>query len=495
MSGDGRLDLDDLGQVVENATPLDEVSAGREGPTWAERAAPLSAWSSRHRGALVAVVVTALVLGAGAAVRQVRQPPPAPTALAVSLSLPATRPEPLTYVGNGTFTVAVRATARREGETARVVGLVGPGIAASRSALVEPETFGVTAIVNCGLEPGLVSGPVPLQHHVAVETIDEHGRTLRGRLPLSGVTDAMGPQLADFCAHQVVTAGVGSEVTGARRDGDALELTVSIRNETEHRLGVTASPRSGTVDVSAPPVVLGPGRTRFWDVRLTLTDCAEPRLNEGAADRVGAGGAAGAEPAFEISLTLGGSAAASSYYQAPPSRPVALGAATPDWRAWVQDTCGGRSPVTARVVDAELAFPAPSAQDPGRLAVPVTLEVEWPTGGLTLDQAVDPWSAPEPRLVSPADPEAPWTWDTSSGPRTTRHELLWLVSCAGDLSPPQLVAVAVSPDGTRSPWRLTLNDGVLSDTLWRSCPGYLTSSESLVGWGWDVPDRRANPEG
>ena len=61
MSGDGRLDLDDLGEVIDGATTLDEVVGEEHPTTWGERleSAGVTPWVRRHRVVVAGVVSVA----------------------------------------------------------------------------------------------------------------------------------------------------------------------------------------------------------------------------------------------------------------------------------------------------------------------------------------------------------------------------------------------------------------------------------------------------
>jgi hypothetical protein len=505
MSGDGRLDLDDLGQVVENATPLgaapdrDELGGGSEGPTWSERLTPVRGWLHRRRPVVAVATAVALALGVGAAAWTRGQPPPPATELAVGLSFDPDRAG-VEFLDDSVLRIGVRADARRPGETVRVLGLAGTGIAASRATSTAPGDFDVSAVIDCGLEPTLVTGTAATEHLIEVESTDAYGRTLRGRLPMIGVTDSLGFSLSQHCAQIITDRGILPTVTSARRDGDGLALTVSVRNDTAHRVLLTVPPMMGTVDVTAPDVGVPAGRSRFWDVRLSVTDCARPQLPWVAPDGTWieiagtdlltdpAALGTDVEPVIDAQASfLGGpdaDGALSSMYQGPSSRQIRLGAVWPEMRGWVRDVCGGAAPATASVRPAGIAIPAPSAEDPSRLALPVDVRLVLPGGAVRVaEPAPGPYSSPEPRLVAARDPGRGWSLATN-GPGQVTARLWWLVSCTGDLSPPTL-AVEVR-DGVRTtPWRIALDDGALADALAVACPVEAAGADVLAGWGWD----------
>jgi hypothetical protein len=76
MSGDGRLDLDDLGEVIDGATTLDEVVGEEHPTTWGERleSAGVTPWVRRHRVVVAGVAAAVVAVGAVAWVRTTRPP-------------------------------------------------------------------------------------------------------------------------------------------------------------------------------------------------------------------------------------------------------------------------------------------------------------------------------------------------------------------------------------------------------------------------------------
>jgi hypothetical protein len=504
VSGDGRLDLDDLGQVVENATPLDgpehrdELAGGGEGPTWSERSAPARAWLHRHRVAVSGVAAFAVALGVGAVAWEVRQPPPAAETLAASLTLPLDAQDvPLFLDERGAFSVPLRVTATREGETARIVGLSGPGIAASAVSPLDEDTVSLRGILDCGLDPLLALGPTAAQHLVEVETRDAYGRAQRGRLPAVGVTEVLATQVPAYCAQRAAQEGITAEAVGATADGEHLDVRMSMTNRTEHAVRIDISPVSGNVLTTADPVVIASGRSRFWDVRLTLLDCADPRIDlalpDGTLVDSLTDGAAGVAPVIESMVTLSAASIEassagweSSYLAGPTWRQVRLDGIVPEVRAWMARTCSGRPAVRAVPLDVGRVSRAPSAADPSQVAVPITFEADLPAGSVTLTGAMpDPWNAPVPRLVPAPDVAEAWAVDDVGTDRRTRtFTAVWLFTCVGDLSPPAITAT-VEAGGVRSPWQVRLADDRLARAVLDACPN--ETAESLMSWTWDPP--------
>jgi hypothetical protein len=514
MSGDGRLDLDDLGQVVDNATPLgadlerDEIAGGDEGPTWSERTAPTRAWLRRHRVPVVAVTAGALLLGGGAAGWNARQPPPPATELAATVTLqPDVQDLPLFLDERGAFAVPMRATATRAGETARIIGLSGPGVAASAVTTLDEGAVSVRGIVDCGLDPRLALGPSTTQHLIEVETVDEYGRTLRGRLPAVGVSDVLATQVPAFCAQRAAADGIVTEAIGATPAGEHLDVRMSVGNRTEHAVTLDVSPVNGSVLTTAGTIAVAPGRSRFWDLRITVLDCAEARLDWALADGTlvedETGSVPGAAPVIESMVTLAGAwagtadqaPASSSYITGPTWRQVRLDGIAQDVRAWLDRTCAGRTPWRAAPIAVGRVSAAPSAADPSQVAVPFTFAADLPAGNVTLTGAVqDPWNSPAPRLVSAEDITDAWeARDVGTKPRTRTFTAVWLFTCVGDLSPPAITAT-VEAGGVRSPWQVRLADARLARAVLDACPN--ETAESLVSWTWDPPPgSRVLPKG
>jgi hypothetical protein len=513
MSGDGRLDLDDLGQVVDNATPLgadlerDEIAGGDEGPTWSERTAPVRGWLRRHRVLVVAVTAGALLLGFGAAGWNARQPPPPATDVAVTLAFDVAE-FGIEFVEESVVRLVIRAQPRRAGDTVRVTGLIGTGLAASRATQTGADTFEVRAVIDCGIEPGLATGTVATQHLVEVETADAYGRTLRDAVPMVGVSDTLGYQLNQHCATYTTRTGVVPRVASVRRAGDDLELTVSVRNDTPHTVLLTPGQDNGSVVVTAPGIAVPPGRERFWELRLMLTDCADPRTLWVTPDGVmiadesisllteGDPGNA-AEPFVDVQTSLMPSApfdeaALGSSYQATTGVPIRLGGVRPALRQWARDLCAGADPVTATLRPDGQPISRTTAVSPDEKTLPVTLAVRLPSGRVTVgpDVAVgNNWGS---SLATRDAPEVLWEGFEGTGGRTVTVRLLWLFTCTGDLSPPRLAAT-VRADGRVSPWRIPLDGYRLADALRRACPIQVSSTQDLTDWGWDLSDRPILP--
>ncbi|MFN8168315.1 MAG: hypothetical protein U0S36_05995 [Candidatus Nanopelagicales bacterium] len=148
MSGDGRLDLDDLGEVIDHASVLDdqpraEVLDDGNGPGWAERLedAGITPWARRHRRPLSVAAVAVLVVVAGAIAYPRLVPPPVDPELRVRATpvVPTqnqddtggtvTLADQVGIFSNGqTFRAAYALTKDSADDTAtyRIDGLVGP---------------------------------------------------------------------------------------------------------------------------------------------------------------------------------------------------------------------------------------------------------------------------------------------------------------------------------------------------------------------------------
>ena len=83
MSGDGRLDLDELGDVIDHAATLEtpartEVLDDGRGRTWAERLedAGVTPWLRRHRAVVASVTAIAVLASTGVVAYRTLVPPP-----------------------------------------------------------------------------------------------------------------------------------------------------------------------------------------------------------------------------------------------------------------------------------------------------------------------------------------------------------------------------------------------------------------------------------
>jgi len=156
---DGRLELDDLGSVIDHASTLapsapDDLLEGNDAPTWGERleARGITPWLRRHRVVLAVGAVTVVAVGALGSAWTRSQPPPvdptirATVADALSDGL-ATQVPGVVYDGYTAVAVQVQPAA---GEAITVLGIIGPGIRASR-AVPDPAGAGVDDVF---LAPG-----------------------------------------------------------------------------------------------------------------------------------------------------------------------------------------------------------------------------------------------------------------------------------------------------------------------------------------------------
>jgi hypothetical protein len=202
--GDGRLELDELGGVIESAQRIDDAAApnrddvlsgGDDTPTWGERVRSSGAffWAERHRGWLVAGAVVAVAAVAVPTAMARNRLPDLPTSTGLQISALANGIDGSlgpTVSGDSTANAFYRLDSTDPGWTATtVVGVAGPGIRESSAREIPvgdgvPRKFVVTAAFGCDLRYG---ESLTQTYSVTVEATDEYGRVVRESLPVPTV--------------------------------------------------------------------------------------------------------------------------------------------------------------------------------------------------------------------------------------------------------------------------------------------------------------------
>jgi hypothetical protein len=483
---DGRLELDDLGSVIDHASTLvlsapDDLLEGNDAPTWGERleARGITPWLRRHRVALVAGAVSVVAVGALASTWARSQPPPvdptirATVADALSNGL-ATQVPGVVYDGYTAVAVQVQPSA---GESITVLGITGPGIRASRAV---PDPAGA-AIDDVFLAPGCddprSSTPTFDDYRLQVRRTDSYGRVTTGVLILPSPIAA---QLADGTAQNCFQTRVTEAVTVSKVDirSDVARRTitaaVTIHNGFDQDLLVQGVSSGSTVlDSFADPADFTAGADTAQQVRLTLDDCTPPQV---VITRPGnAGGSTGStvDLGFFVQPLSGGSSSADVAVTWSPADRARITAA-------IRAMCAGAPGTTARVLSAS---PAP-------LAVSQAYGFTGPNDGVVLRMRVElasrgsrvvltdgsyPYSAKVdgPRSVTTA------VADTGGGPRVVTVD--WAAQCSTTMSPPDIWLTATA-GGRSFPYRGRLDQVVLAHAYSAACPG--TVPADLSGFGW-----------
>ncbi len=478
--GDGRLELDELGGVIERAQRIDDAAApvrddvlsgGGDSPTWGERVrgSGFFFWAERHRGWLVAGAVVAVAAVAVPTTLLRNRPPDAATTTGLQVSALANDvdggPGP-GISGDGTADAVFRLDSTQPGWTsAKVVGVSGPGIRDSSAHEIPvgdgvPRKFAVTAAFGCDLRYG---ESLTQTYSVVVEATDAYGRVVRESLPAptvdyGGWYDVLGQacwqrvpqQLAIDDVRVSGDRGTGRIVVSARvatSGGTALNIQTGWSDSlwlTADNGQLSPIPAHGTAEASVG--------FRVSDCAATPSDVQAQQISGGSATMVPGVLAYATSPdqrfGAEVVVPFDG-AAMSGILEAR------------------QVICRGRPRLA--VSDVTAGEPRAADDGSGSTTIPVTLTVRSsPATGLHASIA-------DAGLVSSLGMEnAGFVGD---GGRVT---LEWQVDCSYVPQPPLLWVEAIS--GPPMPQRHSLPLAPLRKALVTACPGLPANDLGINGW-------------
>jgi hypothetical protein len=368
----------------------------------------------------------------------------------------------------------------------RILGIVGPGI---RASSVRPHsdavagdgsaTADVAVVVGCD-DPRLDTATVDA-FALRVEETDAYGRSTTGTAPLPLGTAGQWRDLTVMpCAQQRVTELVVPtkvEISASLATRTVV-VDVTVHNGSGHDLAL--SPPQGqqtSVYAAGGIVVLGDGDDAVVPVRLRVTDCAAPRLDDAYAPDDGLGRSSSNAPGVNLFVTQNdlpegfGATILARFTKAEQATVDAL----------LRSICRGAPAASAHVlvagsspIDPDVEFT--SNGDPSTVALRMTLDVATTAQHVALSDGVAPEDLRNgaPLTLSPADAAV-----------TRGHARLvvdWAVQCSGVVSPPVVQLVLTS--GSRSwPVRATLADAHLLAAYRVACPG-LQQREEFTGMGW-----------
>lgn len=355
MTDDGRLELDDDGQlldsdvVVDLADPdaVEELAPSRISAWVEDRMVP---WARAHRRALVAVVAVAGVALAGAAWGQSRPAYVAPTVGLVlenaildgnDLGGPEISPD-------GLLSVAYTARALTAGNTVDVVGLTGPGLAWTRTdspriTAAEQARVQLRAELDC-TDPAIAEAGAG-SYGLDVRRVDGDGGVLETTVPFTDATTRLD---AAVLAHCLAVWAPGSlAVRSARIDAQAgsgvASLVLLVENTSPLPLTVATQRRASTgveVDLS-PTVSVASGDTAVVVSRVLVHDCTTtPRVEPLGGLPNATPGAVATSPGITLQVGLGEATRLASY----PIPGADLGASLE------RGTCQGRPELSTRLI-------------------------------------------------------------------------------------------------------------------------------------------------
>lgn len=484
---DSRLDLDDLGDVIDRARPLDlDVLEGEDGPTWAERleSAGITRRLRRHRVPLAGAAVVALLAGGGWAVRVRTAPPPPETQVRATVvdaapdgSLQFVDRSQL-YVGSGSVIV----TPSDPRDVITVHGVVGPGVRASSvtSAAAGPGTPTALSVVTGCDDPRSVD-PTPDDYLLRVSSTDPYGRTVDGLLPLPST---LAEQLAETTGATCVQQLLAEEVTTTRvtvRPDPAhrlLRVRIGLSNASGQDLTIFGTGSMGaTVATTSDPVSLPAGSTAQVDVTATVLDCTAPRLDQVTTPYAGD---------LHVARQVGGI----SFFAALANSVGRTGGELVATWPRAQQTeieqaldrmCSGSPGVAVRVLDAGPAPPAVrdalGLGGPGD-GVALRMHLEVRTSGTHVDLTDGALLPSEVRATGP-----PQLGSASADVVRGRAVLTvdWATPCDGAPGPPE-AQLAVTTHGSTYPVRVDLGQRPLALAYLAACPALTPGDLDSLGW-------------
>lgn len=497
--GDGRLELDDLGDIIDRSTSLDspvttsaEVLEGVESPSLGERLhdAGITPWLRRHRVA-VAVVTAVAVLGAAGATTYVRTRP-VPEDTVMALGVVDTDPTS-SFNSSPVMSFNYTVTPQRPGEKFRVLGIDGPGVRASSASVVNvtDETTGEQVVsVNAlpGCDDPAVAVPDYRAYHLRVERTDALGRVLDGVVDVPGDTTARWPdQVIGLCLQQWLTEGVRSGPATVTIDPRALTLRISaqVQSSLGRDLSVDVFNQGGSVNLRSITGTITADATSQVDMSFGVDDCAQPAwgFSQNPTDGRPIDG-------MPISTTYNDNALVQSFIQ---------GYVLLQWdhatqrriESAVASMCAGRPSATTtvlssrQIIDRELeANGVNRGIDP---AIVLRSRVDLRSTTATHVQLADTLTPFDLRNGSP-----PLIRTVASDLRDGHAVLTfdWVTSCAAQSNPPQ-VQLTLRAGGREWPVRQIVDSAVLARAYQAACPGM--TDLDLTNMGWTVAGSTPTP--
>lgn len=482
MNDDGRLDLDDLGSVIERASSIDEPAdvVGEEPRrTWGERleAAGISPWVRRHRIALAAGTAAVVVVGVGATAWLRAQPPPwhAADVSVIAATLDTDYGVSLRPFDDGTAVGAYLATTPDAGTTVRILGVEGPGIRASSVGAPLPTGNQMAAVVRAVLgcnDETLTAAPT--DYRIRVAATDAWGRTSTVFAPVPSDGWSWREVASQTCWRQSAAARV--EIGRLRMDVDdgagALNLRFDVRS-------TLPGPVVATLDSFNAETVIVPtneGRSLTSGEQSTVTGKLEV-LDCSAGVPPLPGVAVPDSPTSQMSSRM--------------VQGIGMQVFSPDQQTWALVPIEFSRQMAAEVRRG-LASVCSGTPEVGVAAEQVVRPVEDSAANtVSLTMVVDV-QLPGDRMAKvgimqdgilgyPDQSLAAWSLAPRGGGRT---EATWTFTCDSVPMPPSLDVRFV--DGVRpTPVRVPLDQEVLAPWVSDACPDM--TADRLVESGWQLP--------
>ena len=497
-SRDGRLELDELGGVLDQATDLGSRSRddapdlveGAAGPSWAERfeSIGITGYLRRHRVALV-LAATVVIVATGASAAYLHSRPAVDDGvIALSIVDSALNEAGLPYVTNGeagTFTYAYQLNPDRPGDSVRVLGLVGPGIRASSASggsaqSGAPVTDTVIVVPGCD-DPAALTA-TSIDYSLLIERTDSQGRTVTGTKPVppgSGV--AWQQSLGGNCVRQAFAESITTESITVNWDNVHHEITLAfqVHNGLSDRVTISGGLNSATLLGAVSTTTVPAGTTAAVRMSARVVDCSGPTLDQVYAPDVNKG-VFGTETYGELETP--------GQATQPLSGPLIL-----HWsqarqhriQAALDGMCAGMPLTSVRVVSADLAVNR--ALSAGFAASRNYNDVVVLRSRVFVSSTADQVTMGDTLTAQDSANGAAASLSSASGRVVAGRVGLaidWAVSCSDYPSPPQVRLTLTSHNAT-FPGRASLTDETLAQAFLAACP--TRTRQDLSDAGWPLP--------
>jgi len=492
--GDGRLELDELGSVIDHASSLDvprraELLEGNDTTTWGERLenAGVTPWLRRHRVAIAAGTAAVLLLGAAGTAWVRTRPPQQITTVDVLVTeiIADGGQSGIVDTGSGILQSSYRVTPQRSGDTVRILGVVGPGIRASkvRSHSDKPAEDGTSiadVAVVLGCDDPALDTMSPKDFRLRVEETDTYGRTTSGSVDLPfDIASQLADDTVAPCNQQQISESIvpTKVVIGGSLPARTITATVTVHNGFGH--GVSLSPPQGqqsSVYVAGGTTQLGTGDDAVVPVSLRVSDCSNPRVDDAYVPDTGQGGST-STPGVNLLVTRNDLQQGFGATIVVPFAPVDRARI----RSLLEQMCRGVPSVTTRVVIAGSSPVAPTTEftssgDPSTVGLRMTVDVATTAQRVVLSDGVAPEDVAQGADV---------TISTAGSPVKQGHARLvvdWAVACGGGVVNPPTVQLELTSGSRSWPVRAILADEHLLAAYRVACPELQSGDFEGLGW-------------
>ena len=495
--GDGRLELDDLGGIIDRSTWLDappshqaEVLEGAEGPSVAERleTAGITPWVRRHQVVLASVTAVGVLAATGLTAVVRTRPAPEDTVMAAVVvdSQPSgTMPIPSSgSIMSFDYTV----TPVRPSDRFRVLGMEGPGIRASNAASPGGANTSTGEIVSTvsvvpECDDPAVTKPAFDGYRLKVERTDARGHVLDGVVAVPPSTSAQWPnQVLAACLQQWLRERVTTESVTVTSDPSTFSFMIDTRLHSGMTSDLVANlySQGSSIHAQQMSLVIAKLETTRLPMRFVVDDCTRAQWEFGQDAFTG-------QPSDGMSLYV-------SYADSALPQQFSQGLVSVRWDHATQRTiasaiagiCAGTPAATATVVSSRQAVdPAFEANGASRGLEPTimlrsTLEVRTSATHVRLSDTLSPEDV--------ANGAPPMVRTAAADVRNGRAVITmdWLTSCTNQSNPPQ-VQLQLSSGGRVWPTRITVDSNVLANAYKAACPGL--SDVDLQNLQWNVSGR------